>query len=216
MPTPPWEYRHRGCRLSLRWMGCASLPISSKPFSAAQNRSSLAGLVPWNTRMSLDRNGVDMLICVLHKYGRHGEAIRARPTAEDEPAFSIGGISASCVPCGQTGPLRLERNAIWRRDAQPCRGRALAARRGPCRRGRSWRWNATPETFQEAALRNRTHRQRSLRLGFEAEIEALWKRFPERNRNEVIRQVARRIARAVRPAAATSRSQESSGEDFSG
>jgi hypothetical protein len=62
------------------------------------------------------------------------------------------------------------------------------------------------------------HMQRSLRLGDEAQLEALWKRFPERCRNEVVTQYARLIARAAKAPAPSMRKmrKEPADEDSSG
>jgi hypothetical protein len=54
--------------------------------------------------------------------------------------------------------------------------------------------------------------QRTLRLGGEALLEALWRRFPERCRNEVVTQYARLIARAAK-ATAHSMKKEAAHED---
>jgi len=42
------------------------------------------------------------------------------------------------------------------------------------------------------------HKQRRLALSDEAALEALWKRFPERSRNELVSLYARLVARAAR------------------
>lgn len=56
------------------------------------------------------------------------------------------------------------------------------------------------------------HVQRSLRLSGESRLEALGDGFPERGREEVVRQYARLMARAAKATAHTP-TQESSDED---
>jgi hypothetical protein len=57
------------------------------------------------------------------------------------------------------------------------------------------------------------HHQRSLPMTPEAALEALWDRFSERSRNEVVALYADIIARSVKPSALPEKEEETQDED---